>query len=144
MLKLRVIDYNLDRIVPTQVIVFGENCVDLLFQIARNFDLGCFEVFFRFFVYFAQLLAGVECQIGFGKQFIVRDDLLDAVPFQLALDHSDQLIASQGVKFDTVTEKNGNLCVCRTVFGELFAQDIRIGFGCCGWFASQTGNVRKT
>ena len=102
------------------------------------------NLLFRFFVYFAQLVAGVECQICLSKQVIVGDHLLDAVSLQLALDHSYQLIAGQGVKFDAVIEKNGDLCVRRTVFGELFTQDILIGFGCCGWFASQTGNVRKT
>ena len=55
---------------------------------------------------------------------------------QLALDHCDQLIAGQGVKLDTLIEENTDLRVGRAVFGELFAQGVLIGFGCCGWFAS--------
>ena len=56
-IELRFIEHNLNCVVPAQIIVFGENCADLLFQITRNFDLGCFEFLFRFFVYFAQLVA---------------------------------------------------------------------------------------
>ena len=123
-IELRFIEHNLNRVVPTQIIVLGENCADLLFQIARHLDLGCFELFFRFFVYFAQLVAGVERQISLGKQVIVGDHLLDAVSLQLALDHCDQLIAGQGVKLDALIEQNGDLCVGRAVVGELFAQDI--------------------
>ena len=37
-IELRFIDHNLDRIVPTQIIVLGENCADAFFQIGRNFD----------------------------------------------------------------------------------------------------------
>ena len=83
---------------------------------------------FRFFVYFAQLIAGVEREISLSKQVIVGDHFLDAVSLQLALDHCDQLIAGQGVKLDAVIEENGDLCVRRTVFGELFAQ------GYSDWF----------
>ena len=31
-IKLRFIDHNLDRIVPTQIIVLGENCADASFS----------------------------------------------------------------------------------------------------------------
>ena len=39
-IELRFIEHNLNRVVPTQIIVLGENCADLLFQIARNLDLA--------------------------------------------------------------------------------------------------------
>jgi hypothetical protein len=67
------------------------------------------------------LLAAVKCPIGLVEQLIVRDDLLEAVGLQLALDHGDQGIAGHGIELGALIEQDGDLRVGGAIVSELSA-----------------------
>ena len=123
-IQLRLIEHDLERIVPAQIRVLFEDRLHSGFQVLGDLDLARLELALQFLEFFAQLVAAMECLIRLAEQVIVRDHLLEAIVLQLALDHCDQGIAGHGVKLDALVEQDGDLRVGRAILSELIAQDV--------------------
>ena len=74
-IQLRLIEHNLERIIPAQIRVLFELGTDLIFQVLGNLDFARFELALQFLEQFAQLVAAMECLVRLAEQLIVWDDL---------------------------------------------------------------------
>src|SRR5262249_231555 len=101
-IQSRLIEQDLECIIPAQIRVLFELRADLIFEVLGDLDFTRFELALQFLELFAQLVAAMECLIRLAEQLIVRDDLFEAVLLQLALDHCNQLIAGHGVKLNAL------------------------------------------
>src|SRR5262245_13753742 len=125
-IELRLVQHNLDGIVPTQILMLIEDFANLLLQVFGDLDFVSFlaELFLQLLKLFAQLLTVMECSVGIREQPVIRDYLFEAVVLQLALDHFDQGVAGHGVKLDPLVDQNCDLFARRAILSELAAQDV--------------------
>src|SRR5271166_2617786 len=64
----------------------------------------------------------VERAIGLLEDVVVRDDLLEPVILELALDHGDEGVAGESVQLDALMDEDVDLLGLRAILGELPAQ----------------------
>src|SRR5262245_11283757 len=110
-IQLRVVENDLERIIPAQIRVFFEDCADLILQVLGNLDCTLLKLALHFLEFFSQFIAAMECLVHLAEQPLLWDDLLESVLLQLALDHCDQRIAGHGVQFDALIEQDPDLRV---------------------------------
>jgi hypothetical protein len=124
-IELRAVERERDSIVPPQVGVLGEDRANPFLQISRNRDSGALLVGLLLHPLnpLPRPVAALKRAIGLRQQIVTRNHLFQTVIFELALDHFDEVVASQGVGLDALVEQDVDLGVGRVILGELLAPD---------------------